>query len=56
MAHWLFKSEAETWSWDDQLARGPAGQEWDGVRNATARTLRARTLRAKRVPSSDGEA
>ena len=37
MAHWLFKSEAETWSWDDQLARGPAGQEWDGVRNFQAR-------------------
>ena len=37
MAHWLFKSEAETWSWDDQVARGAAGQEWDGVRNFQAR-------------------
>jgi len=35
--HWLFKSEAETWSWDDQVARGAAGQEWDGVRNFQAR-------------------
>jgi predicted RNA-binding protein with PUA-like domain len=37
MAHWLFKSEAETWSWDDQVAKGAAGQEWDGVRNFQAR-------------------
>ena len=37
MAHWLFKSEPETWSWDDQVARGDAGQEWDGVRNYAAR-------------------
>jgi predicted RNA-binding protein with PUA-like domain len=37
MNHWLFKSEAETWSWDDQVARGPKGQEWDGVRNFQAR-------------------
>ena len=37
MNHWLFKSEPETWSWDDQAARGDAGQEWDGVRNFQAR-------------------
>ncbi|MER2507182.1 EVE domain-containing protein [Amaricoccus sp.] len=37
MAYWLFKSEAETWSWDDQVARGDAGQAWDGVRNYQAR-------------------
>jgi len=37
MAHWLFKSEADTWSWDDQVAKGAAGQEWDGVRNFQAR-------------------
>ncbi|MBP7243446.1 EVE domain-containing protein [Amaricoccus sp.] len=37
MAYWLFKSEAETWSWDEQVARGEAGQEWDGVRNYQAR-------------------
>lgn len=37
MARWLFKSEPETWSWDMQLARGDAGQEWDGVRNFQAR-------------------
>jgi predicted RNA-binding protein with PUA-like domain len=37
MAYWLFKSEPETWSWDMQVKKGKAGQEWDGVRNFTAR-------------------
>ena len=37
MTHWLFKTEAGTWSWDDQVAKGAAGQEWDGVRNYQAR-------------------
>ncbi len=37
MAYWLFKSEPETWSWDMQVKTGKAGQEWDGVRNFTAR-------------------
>jgi predicted RNA-binding protein with PUA-like domain len=37
MAYWLFKSEPGTWSWDDQLAAGKAGTEWDGVRNYQAR-------------------
>ena len=37
MAYWLFKSEPSTWSWDDQKAKGEAGEEWDGVRNYQAR-------------------
>ncbi len=37
MAFWLFKSEPETWSWDQQVARGAAGEEWTGVRNYQAR-------------------
>lgn len=37
MAYWLFKSEADTWSWDQQVARGAAGEQWDGVRNYQAR-------------------
>ena len=37
MAFWLFKSEPGAWSWEDQKARGKAGQEWDGVRNYQAR-------------------
>ncbi|MBM2574917.1 EVE domain-containing protein [Jannaschia sp. Os4] len=39
MRHWLFKSEPETWSWDQQVARGDAGEEWDGVRNHQARNV-----------------
>ena len=37
MQYWLFKSEPSTWSWDDQVAKGDAGEEWDGVRNYQAR-------------------
>ncbi len=37
MAYWLFKSEPSAWSWDDQVAKGAAGEEWDGVRNYQAR-------------------
>jgi predicted RNA-binding protein with PUA-like domain len=37
MAFWLFKSEPGSWSWEDQKAKGKAGQEWDGVRNYQAR-------------------
>ncbi len=39
MARWLFKSEPETWSWQDQVARGAAGEEWSGVRNYQARNF-----------------
>lgn len=37
MRYWLFKSEPSTWSWDQQKAKGEAGEEWDGVRNYQAR-------------------
>lgn len=36
MAYWLFKSEPGTWSWNDQVAAGESGAEWDGVRNYQA--------------------
>ncbi|HEX3666338.1 MAG TPA: EVE domain-containing protein [Rhizomicrobium sp.] len=36
MAHWLFKSEAESWSWEQQKARGAKGEPWSGVRNHQA--------------------
>lgn len=39
MAYWLFKSETSTWSWDQQVAKGEAGEEWDGVRNYQARNF-----------------
>ncbi len=37
MAYWLFKSEPDVWGWDAQVAKGEAGEEWDGVRNYQAR-------------------
>ncbi len=37
MAKWLFKSEPDVWGWDMQVARGDAGEEWNGVRNYLAR-------------------
>ncbi|MEZ5777052.1 MAG: EVE domain-containing protein [Paracoccaceae bacterium] len=37
MAYWLFKSEPDVWGWDDQVAKGGAGEEWNGVRNYQAR-------------------
>ena len=37
MKYWLFKSEPFKFSWDDQKARGEAGEEWDGIRNYQAR-------------------
>ncbi len=39
MRYWLFKSEASTWSWDQQVAKGDEGEEWDGVRNYQARNF-----------------
>ena len=39
MRYWLFKSEPSTWSWDDQIAKGDEGEEWDGVRNYQARNF-----------------
>ena len=35
MAHWLMKTEPESYSWDDLVRDG--GTEWDGVRNNAAR-------------------
>jgi len=45
MSFWLFKSEPDTWSWDQQVARGEAGEEWTGVRNYLARN----NMRAMKV-------
>jgi predicted RNA-binding protein with PUA-like domain len=45
MNYWLFKSEPETWGWDAQVARGEAGEPWDGVRNYLARN----NMRAMKV-------
>lgn len=45
MARWLFKSEPDVFGWDDLVAKGAAGEEWDGVRNYQARNH----MRAMRV-------
>lgn len=37
MALWLMKSEPNKFSWDQLVAKGAAGEEWDGVRNYLAR-------------------
>lgn len=37
MAYWLFKSEPDSWSWDQQKKAGAKGTEWTGVRNFQAR-------------------
>jgi predicted RNA-binding protein with PUA-like domain len=39
MQYWLFKSEPNAWSWDQQVAKGEAGEEWDGIRNYQARNF-----------------
>lgn len=45
MAYWLFKSEPFKWSWEQQKAKGEAGEEWDGIRNYQARN----NMRAMKV-------
>jgi predicted RNA-binding protein with PUA-like domain len=45
MAHWLYKSEPSSWSWDQQVEAGEKGTFWSGVRNHMAK----RNLMAMRV-------
>ena len=44
MNYWLFKTEAETFSWEMQKQRGAKGEPWSGVRNWIA----ARNMKAMR--------
>jgi len=37
MAHWLFKSEPDVFSFEMLKAKGKKGEQWDGVRNYQAR-------------------
>lgn len=39
MRYWLFKSEPDAWSWDQQMSKGALGEEWSGVRNYQARNF-----------------
>lgn len=36
MKYWLIKSEPNDFSWSEQVAKGAAGETWDGVRNHQA--------------------
>ncbi|WP_417626035.1 EVE domain-containing protein [Pararhodobacter aggregans] len=48
MAYWLMKSEPDVFSWDDLVAVGEKGEEWNGVRNYLARNnMRAMQLGEK---------
>jgi predicted RNA-binding protein with PUA-like domain len=45
MRTWLMKSEPDVFSWDDLVAVGAKGEEWNGVRNYLARNnMRAMEL------------
>jgi predicted RNA-binding protein with PUA-like domain len=37
MAYWLMKSEPDSWSWLQQVAKGAKGESWTGVRNHQAK-------------------
>jgi predicted RNA-binding protein with PUA-like domain len=37
MAHWLLKSEPDSWSWQQQVEAGAKGTSWNGVRNHSAK-------------------
>ena len=39
MAHWLLKSEPESWSWAEMVAAGKTGTHWNGVRNHVAKNF-----------------
>ncbi len=45
MQFWLFKSEPNTWSWEDQVKKGDEGEPWDGVRNyQAAKNMKSMTI------------
>jgi predicted RNA-binding protein with PUA-like domain len=45
MAHWLMKSEPDSWSWTQMVAAGHKGTHWNGVRNHVAKAnLKAMAL------------
>jgi predicted RNA-binding protein with PUA-like domain len=58
-AHWLFKSEPSTGSWDQQVAEGEKGTFWNGVRNHSAKLNLMAMKRGDRgffYHSNDGKA
>jgi predicted RNA-binding protein with PUA-like domain len=49
MAHWLVKSEPDSWSWDMQVKKGAKGEPWTGVRNYTAQQNMMKMKKGERV-------
>src|SRR6201996_6455105 len=37
MAYWMFKSEPDAWSWEQQKKKGAKGEPWSGVRTHPAK-------------------
>lgn len=49
VAYWLMKSEPSTWSWEQQSAKGAAGEAWTGVRNHAAKLNMMKMKRGDRA-------
>jgi len=49
VAHWLLKTEPETFSWDDQVKIGAKGEPWSGVRNHQAKLNLMRMKKGERA-------
>jgi len=49
MAYWLLKTEADAWSWDQQVKKGAKGESWNGVRNFTARRYMTEMKKGERA-------
>jgi len=49
MAHWLIKTEPNSWSWEQQVKKGDKGEAWTGVRNFTAQQNMMKMKKGERV-------
>jgi predicted RNA-binding protein with PUA-like domain len=49
MAHWLIKTEPNSWSWEMQVKKGDKGEPWTGVRNFTAQQNMMKMREGERV-------
>jgi len=49
MAHWLLKTEPESYSWTDLVKKGAKGDVWSGVRNFIAKSNLTKMKKGERV-------
>ena len=59
MAHWLIKSEPDSWSFAQQIEAGKTGTTWNGVRNHSAKLSLMAMIVGERVffyHSNEGKA